>query len=78
MQSFPELTRSPYALQANSWFFSSAAVVLMKEIREPGAQSSGRGGEWDETMVVDEQVPSATCFGEGTIGSFSRDMSRRL
>ncbi len=39
-------------------------LSFMKEIREPGAQSSGRGGGWIETAVVDEQVPSATCFGE--------------
>ena len=56
MQSFPELTRSPDALQANSRFFSSAAAVLVKEIREPGAQSSGRGGRRIESAVVDEEM----------------------
>jgi hypothetical protein len=47
MQSFPELTRSLYALQANSWFFSAVHRACYDRDKKGGATVKwvGRGAE---------------------------------
>ena len=64
MQSFPELTRSPDALQANLWFFSAFPALAITEIRKPRPQSSGHRPREIGAAVVDEEMQFADCEKE--------------